>query len=133
MHSCNCKTFTDTYEMLVEDSERGIRFVVPHHYEGSVRGAGDLCTSRRMKRLAQEAVTLSTSLPLSYSSSVFVRTDLDRLDIMKVCPSRRVLVKKFDVLVLSSNTHSCLVIKINITFQHLLKIYNKLGLSGKLY
>lgn len=74
----------DTYEMLVEDSERGIRFVVPHHYEGSVRGAGDLCTSRRMKRLAQEAVTLSTSLPLSYSSSVFVRTDLDRLDIMKV-------------------------------------------------
>lgn len=86
MHSCNCKTFTDTYEMLVEDSERGIRFVVPHHYEGSVRGAGDLCTSRRMKRLAQEAVTLSTSLPLSYSSSVFVRTDLDRLDIMKVGP-----------------------------------------------
>ncbi|KAK8727583.1 hypothetical protein OTU49_009634 [Cherax quadricarinatus] len=74
----------DTYEMVVEDSERGIRFVVSHHYEGSVRGAGDLCTPRRMKRLAQEAVTLSSSLPLSYSSSVFVRTDLDRLDIMKV-------------------------------------------------
>ncbi|CAL4062959.1 unnamed protein product, partial [Meganyctiphanes norvegica] len=74
----------DSYEMVVEDSERGIRFVVSHHYEGSVRGAGDLCTPRRMKRLAQEAVTLSTSLPLSYSSSVFVRTDLDRLDIMKV-------------------------------------------------
>ncbi|XP_069180397.1 baculoviral IAP repeat-containing protein 6 isoform X6 [Procambarus clarkii] len=74
----------DTYEMVVEDCERGIRFVVSHHYEGSVRGAGDLCTPRRMKRLAQEAVTLSSSLPLSYSSSVFVRTDLDRLDIMKV-------------------------------------------------
>jgi hypothetical protein len=37
-----------------------------------------------MRRLAQEAVTLSTSLPLSYSSSVFVRCDDDRLDIMKV-------------------------------------------------
>lgn len=74
----------DTYEMVVEDAERGIRFVVSHHYEGSVRGAGDLCTPRRMKRLAQEAVTLSSSLPLSYSSSVFVRTDVDRLDIMKV-------------------------------------------------
>lgn len=70
--------------MVVEDAERGIRFVVSHHYEGSVRGAGDLCTPRRMKRLAQEAVTLSSSLPLSYSSSVFVRTDVDRLDIMKV-------------------------------------------------
>lgn len=74
----------DTYEMVVEDAERGIRFAVSHHYEGSVRGAGDLCTPRRMKRLAQEAVTLSSSLPLSYSSSVFVRTDVDRLDIMKV-------------------------------------------------
>ncbi|XP_064112985.1 baculoviral IAP repeat-containing protein 6-like isoform X2 [Macrobrachium nipponense] len=74
----------DTFEMVVEDPERGIKFVVSHHYEGLVRGAGDLCIPRRMKRLAQEAVTLSSSLPLSYSSSVFVRTDLDRLDIMKV-------------------------------------------------
>ncbi|KAK7067357.1 Baculoviral IAP repeat-containing protein 6 [Halocaridina rubra] len=74
----------DAYEMVVEDAERGIRFVVSHHYEGLVRGAGDMCIPRRMKRLAQEAVTLSTSLPLSYSSSVFVRTDVDRLDIMKV-------------------------------------------------
>ncbi|CAB0044915.1 unnamed protein product [Trichogramma brassicae] len=36
-----------------------------------------------MKKL-QFAVTLSTALPLSYSSSVFVRCDTDRLDIMKV-------------------------------------------------
>lgn len=108
--------------MLVEDSERGIRFVVPHHYEGSVRGAGDLCTSRRMKRLAQEAVTLSTSLPLSYSSSVFVRTDLDRLDIMKVrpCiysrfPSRILIGIIFYALVQKSGTCSCLVMKSQIT------------------
>ena len=61
-----------------------VRFAVAHHFEGIVRGSWDTVAPRRMKRLAQEAVTLSTSLPLSYSSSVFVRTDLERLDIMKV-------------------------------------------------
>ncbi|CAG0888382.1 unnamed protein product [Cyprideis torosa] len=38
----------------------------------------------RMKRLAQETVTLSSALPLSYSSTVFVRCDTNRLDVMKV-------------------------------------------------
>ncbi len=38
----------------------------------------------RSKRIAQELVTLSTSLPLSSSSSVFVRCDEDRIDVMKV-------------------------------------------------
>jgi baculoviral IAP repeat-containing protein 6 (apollon) len=40
--------------------------------------------SNRMKRLAQEVVTLSNSLPLSLSSTIFVRCDEERLDIMKV-------------------------------------------------
>ena len=70
--------------MIVEDAEKGIRFVVPYHYEQCVRSAGDASSHRRTKRLAQEAVTLSTSLPLSYSSSVFLRADMDRLDVMKV-------------------------------------------------
>jgi baculoviral IAP repeat-containing protein 6 len=38
----------------------------------------------RSKRIAQELVTLSNSLPLSSSSSVFVRCDEDRIDVMKV-------------------------------------------------
>lgn len=62
----------------------GYSFVVSHHFESNARTAGDQSHPARVKRLAQEAVTLATSLPLSHSSSVFVRCDTDRLDIMKV-------------------------------------------------
>ncbi|XP_030370289.1 baculoviral IAP repeat-containing protein 6 isoform X2 [Scaptodrosophila lebanonensis] len=74
----------DTYDMVVEAENNGFRFVVSHHFEKMVRLSGDRYHPSRVKRLAQEAVTLSTSLPLSFSSSVFVRCDTDRLDIMKV-------------------------------------------------
>ncbi len=49
-----------------------------------MKAAGEVNNAARARRLAQEAVTLSTSLPLSYSSSVFVRCDEERLDVMKV-------------------------------------------------
>lgn len=39
---------------------------------------------KRTRRLAQEIVTLNNSLPLSSSSSVFVRACEERLDVMKV-------------------------------------------------
>lgn len=76
----------DSYELLVESGETGgaVRFTVEYHFENVVRSAGDRCQPSRMKRLAQEAATLMTSLPLSVSSSVFTRCDTDRLDIMKV-------------------------------------------------
>ncbi|CAH0756195.1 unnamed protein product [Diatraea saccharalis] len=74
----------ETFEMIAECPESGFRFTVPYHFEGAVRAAGARAAPARMKRLAQEAATLATSLPLSYSSSVFVRTDTDRLDVMKV-------------------------------------------------
>ncbi|XP_075222220.1 BIR repeat containing ubiquitin-conjugating enzyme isoform X2 [Lycorma delicatula] len=75
----------DTYEMITENSDgSGYQFVVSYHFESNVKSGGERCHPSRMKRLAQETVTLSTSLPLSYSSSVFVRCDTDRLDIMKV-------------------------------------------------
>jgi len=74
---------TDTFRMVSDDSS-GIRFIVPHHYETNVKAAGDISNASRARRLAQEAVTLSTSLPLSASSSVFVRCDEERLDVMKV-------------------------------------------------
>ncbi|XP_055907013.1 baculoviral IAP repeat-containing protein 6 isoform X1 [Eupeodes corollae] len=74
----------DSYEMIVESEKNGFRFAISHHFEKMVHKAGDRYHPSRVKRLAQEAVTLSTSLPLSYSSSVFVRCDTDRLDIMKV-------------------------------------------------
>ncbi|XP_068618996.1 baculoviral IAP repeat-containing protein 6 isoform X2 [Battus philenor] len=74
----------ETFEMIAECPENGFRFTVPYHFESTVRAAGERAHPARMKRLAQEAATLATSLPLSYSSSVFVRTDTDRLDVMKV-------------------------------------------------
>ena len=79
-----CWLSVDTFEMVLED-ESGLKFVVPHHYESNVKTAGDVTNASRARRLAQEAVTLSTSLPLSASSSVFVRCDEERLDVMKVC------------------------------------------------
>jgi len=42
-------------------------------------------SATKARRLAQEIATLSTSLPLSPSSSVFVQCDEERLDVMKVC------------------------------------------------
>lgn len=69
---------------MVTEEGAGIRFIVRHHYENNVKAAGEIKNPTRIRRLAQEAVTLSTSLPLSVSSSVFVRCDEERLDIMKV-------------------------------------------------
>lgn len=75
----------DTFEMVTENPENGgYQFTVSYHFESNLRSAGERCHPARVKRLAQETVTLSTSLPLSYSSSVYVRCDADRLDIMKV-------------------------------------------------
>uniref|UniRef100_A0A4W4FQC8 UBC core domain-containing protein n=1 Tax=Electrophorus electricus TaxID=8005 RepID=A0A4W4FQC8_ELEEL len=74
----------DTFEMVCEDEDSKLVFKVNYHYMSQVKNASDGNSAARARRLAQEAVTLSTSLPLSSSSSVFVRCDEERLDIMKV-------------------------------------------------
>lgn len=76
--------FADMYDMIVENDGGGFKFAISYHFESNMRAAGERSHPTRMKRLAQEATTLSTALPLSYSSSVFVRCDADRLDVMKV-------------------------------------------------
>lgn len=82
---CIYNILADTYEMITENPDGGgYKFAVSYHFESNMRAAGERSHPTRVKRLAQEAVTLSTALPLSYSSSVFVRCDADRLDIMKV-------------------------------------------------
>ncbi|OWF45700.1 baculoviral IAP repeat-containing protein 6-like isoform X2 [Mizuhopecten yessoensis] len=73
----------DTSDLVIDDGN-GIKFTSPHHYENNVKAAGEINNPARTRRLAQEAVTLSTSLPLSAGSCVFVRCDEERLDIMKV-------------------------------------------------
>lgn len=70
--------------MVSEDEDGKVMFKVNYHYMSQVKNANDTNSAARSRRLAQEAVTLSTSLPLSSSSSVFVRCDEERLDIMKV-------------------------------------------------
>ena len=60
---------------------------VGYHFASSLRSAvnsGDGGSPARARRLAQEISSLASSLPLNYSSSVFVRCDEERLDIMKV-------------------------------------------------
>ncbi|XP_029926712.1 baculoviral IAP repeat-containing protein 6 isoform X5 [Myripristis murdjan] len=74
----------DTFEMVSEEEDGKLVFKVNYHYMSQVKNASDANSAARARRLAQEAVTLSTSLPLSSSSSVFVRCDEERLDIMKV-------------------------------------------------
>ena len=79
---------------MVEEG-RGLKFNIPHHFESNVKASGAFNNPSRTRRLAQEAVTLSTSLPLSYNSSVFVRCDEERLDIMKVCACESACLRVF--------------------------------------
>ncbi|XP_062579414.1 baculoviral IAP repeat-containing protein 6-like [Saccostrea cucullata] len=72
-----------SFEFVLDDSS-AVKFTCSHHYENNVKAAGEVSNASRTRRLAQEATTLSTSLPLSAGSSVFVRCDEERLDIMKV-------------------------------------------------
>ena len=77
----------DTYEMTEVDpvDEAKFRFTVPYHYSSQIISNTTTTTPDRARRLAQEIASLSTSLPLSSSSSVFLCCDEERLDVMKVC------------------------------------------------
>lgn len=94
--------FLDTFEMVSEDDDGKLGFRVNYHYMSQVKNASDANSAARARRLAQEAVTLSTSLPLSSSSSVFVRCDEERLDIMKVARATILLCPSY-----YSNMHTC--------------------------
>lgn len=70
--------------MITETEEGNIEFNVDYHYCDLVLNINPVTTPVRMKRLAQEVVSLRSSLPLSYESTIFVRCDTDRLDVIKV-------------------------------------------------
>ena len=94
----------DTFEMVTEDEDGKLVFKVNYHYMSQVKNASDANSAARARRLAQEAVTLSTSLPLSSSSSVFVRCDEERLDIMKVRAAKATINS---LLHTHTHTHAC--------------------------
>jgi hypothetical protein len=52
-----------------------------YHYQAQLKNSA--APKDKVLRLAQEQGTLSTSLPLSHESSVFLRVDETRMDIMK--------------------------------------------------
>ena len=79
--------YLDTYELVIEKDDGTLHFNVPYHYANMVRLAAkstDIINTTRARRLAQEVASLSTSLPISFSSTVFLQCDEERLDVMKV-------------------------------------------------
>lgn len=122
---------------MIAESENGYRFTVTHHFESNVRMSSDRGHPGRVKRLAQEATTLSTSLPLSYSSSVFVRCDTDRLDIMKVLitgPAETPYANgcfEFDVYFPHDYPNSPMMINLETTGRHSVRFNPNLYNDGK--
>jgi baculoviral IAP repeat-containing protein 6 len=74
----------DSFSIVTENENGTLRVNLPYYYEASLNEPANFNNSNRSKRLAQETVTISNSLPISYSSTVFVRCDEERLDVMKV-------------------------------------------------
>ncbi|EFN66625.1 Baculoviral IAP repeat-containing protein 6 [Camponotus floridanus] len=115
----------------------GYKFTVSYHFESNMRAAGERSHPTRVKRLAQEAVTLSTALPLSYSSSVFVRCDADRLDIMKVLitgPAETPYANgcfEFDVYFPPDYPNSPMLINLETTGRHTVRFNPNLYNDGK--
>ena len=82
---CVLAAHSETCQLVEEDENGKLSFVTPFHYQSQVIGAtATTHNPARSRRLAQEISTLASSLPLSPSSSVFVRCDEERLDVMKV-------------------------------------------------
>ncbi|XP_032684948.1 baculoviral IAP repeat-containing protein 6 isoform X6 [Odontomachus brunneus] len=128
----------DTYEMITENPDGGgYKFAVSYHFESNMRAAGERSHPTRVKRLAQEAVTLSTALPLSYSSSVFVRCDADRLDVMKVLitgPAETPYANgcfEFDVYFPPDYPNSPMLINLETTGRHTVRFNPNLYNDGK--
>jgi len=120
-----------------DESNNQVKFLCPHHYECVMKAAGDVQNAARARRLAQEAVTLSTSLPLSYNSSVFVRCDHQRLDLMKVLitgPSDTPYANgafQFDVYFPQDYPNSPPMINLETTGNHTIRFNPNLYNDGK--
>lgn len=74
----------DSFLIINENSNGTFKANIGYFYESSLNEANNFNNPNRAKRLAQETVTISNSLPISYSSTVFARCDEERLDVMKV-------------------------------------------------
>ena len=84
LNSCSPSPLSDSYSFTEETDDNHVHFRVPFHYSSRVEGVASSTSPARARRLAQEVASLSSSLPLTPNSSVFVRCDENRLDVMKV-------------------------------------------------
>uniref|UniRef100_F1KPF7 Baculoviral IAP repeat-containing protein 6 n=1 Tax=Ascaris suum TaxID=6253 RepID=F1KPF7_ASCSU len=143
----NTKTALTTDERYIE-AMRGLQFQsisffsdtarIPYHYESSL-SAVCLTASlgKRTRRLAQEVVTLSNSLPLTASSSVFVRCAEERLDVMKVLitgPSDTPYMNgcfEFDVWFPADYPNSPMHVNLETTGNHTVRFNPNLYNDGK--
>ncbi|XP_038074812.1 baculoviral IAP repeat-containing protein 6-like [Patiria miniata] len=127
----------DTYPMVGDDDDGKIFLKVSHHYASNIKSYGNVSNASRARRLAQEAVTLSTSLPLSACSSVFVRCDEERLDVMKVLitgPSDTPYGNgcfEFDVYFPGDYPSSPMLVNLETTGQHGVRFNPNLYNDGK--
>lgn len=122
---------------MMAETETGYRFTVTYNFERNAKVSADRGLPARVKRLAQETVTLSTSLPLSYSSTVFVRCDTDRLDVMKVLITGPVDTPyangcfEFDVFFPPDYPNSPMLINLETTGRHTVRFNPNLYNDGK--
>lgn len=124
--------------MITEEEETGgVRFVVPYHYESNVRTNWGRTFPARLKRLAQESVTLSSSLPIAYGSTIFARSDNDRLDVMKVlitgpsCTPYSNGCFEFDVFFPNDYPNSPMMINLETTGRQRIRFNPNLYTDGK--
>nr|XP_039254574.1 baculoviral IAP repeat-containing protein 6-like [Styela clava] len=127
----------DTSELVVEEDNGKLRFPSGHHYASHIKDAANVADASRARRLAQETVTLSNSLPLSHSSTVFVRCDEERLDVMKVLitgPSETPYANgcfEFDVFFPSDYNNSPPLVNLQTTGNHSVRFNPNLYNDGK--
>jgi len=78
-----CTTLRELQFGDMDMLEKGKDDEFSHHYKSRIK-SDTAPGSKKMKRLVQELAVLSTSLPLHPDSSVFLRVDEQRIDVVKV-------------------------------------------------
>eukprot|EP01114_Cavostelium_apophysatum_P010870 TRINITY_DN2500_c0_g2_i1.p1 TRINITY_DN2500_c0_g2~~TRINITY_DN2500_c0_g2_i1.p1 ORF type:complete len:1245 (-),score=372.21 TRINITY_DN2500_c0_g2_i1:122-3856(-) len=69
----------DTAAMMAPDSEKYL-----HHYASNIASSGSGALSgSRMQKIVKECQMLATSLPIARASSIFARSDEERMDVLK--------------------------------------------------
>lgn len=84
VHELSPTSPVDSTEMASVGEDGKVACLVPYHFAGHLESTVEPVGGARATRITQEITTLANSLPLSASSSVFIRCDEERFDVMKV-------------------------------------------------